>query len=45
MTDDKGKVMFHTAFAISHSISEQNVEGLVEAGRCRVVSGAIPLED
>jgi len=35
MTDDSGKVTFHTAFVTSHSITEGNVEELVEAGRCR----------
>jgi len=35
MSDDKGKVTFHTALVTSHLITEQNVEALVEAGRCR----------
>jgi len=35
MTDDSGKVTFHTAFMTSHLITEHNVEALVEAGRCR----------
>jgi hypothetical protein len=35
MRDDKGKVTFHTAFVTDHLITEQNVEALVEAGRCR----------
>jgi hypothetical protein len=35
MTDDSGKVTFHTAFVTNHVITEQNVEELVEAGRCR----------
>jgi hypothetical protein len=35
MTDDSGKLTFHTAFITSHLITKQNVEALVEAGRCR----------
>ena len=35
MSDDKGKVTFHSAFVTDHLITEQNVEALVEAGRCR----------
>jgi hypothetical protein len=35
MSDDKGNVTFHTAFVTDHLITEQNVEALVEAGRCR----------
>jgi hypothetical protein len=35
MSDDKGNVTFHTAFVTDHPITEQNVEALVEAGRCR----------
>ena len=35
ITDENGKVTFHIAFVTNHSITEENVGGLVEAGRCR----------
>ena len=35
MSDDKGNIMFHTAFVADHLITEQNLEALVEEGWCR----------
>jgi TfoX/Sxy family transcriptional regulator of competence genes len=35
MADERGKVTFRTAFVTNHLITEQNVEAMVEAGRCR----------
>jgi hypothetical protein len=35
ITDESGKRTFRIAFLTDHPISEENVEALVEAGRCR----------
>jgi TfoX/Sxy family transcriptional regulator of competence genes len=35
MTDEAGTVTFRTAFVTNHLITKENVEALVEAGRCR----------
>jgi len=35
ITNEKGKITFHTAFITSYLITEENVEQLVKAGRCR----------
>jgi len=35
ITNEEGKITFHTAFITSYLISEENVAGLVQAGRCR----------
>jgi len=35
ITNEQGKITFHTAFITSYLITEENVEELVKAGRCR----------
>jgi len=35
ITNEQGKITFHTAFITSYLITEENVEQLVKAGRCR----------
>ena len=35
ITNEKGKVTFHNAFVTNHSINDENVAEVVEAGRCR----------
>jgi len=35
MSDEAGKVSFRVAFVTSHRITAENVQALVEAGRCR----------
>jgi TfoX/Sxy family transcriptional regulator of competence genes len=35
ITNDKGEITYRTAFITNHLITEQNVEALVKAGRCR----------
>ena len=35
ITNEKGKITFHTAFITSYLITDENVAELVQAGRCR----------
>jgi hypothetical protein len=35
ITNEQGKITFHTAFITSYLITDENVEELVKAGRCR----------
>jgi len=34
-TDEQGRIVYRNAFATSHLITRENVEALVQAGRCR----------